>query len=75
MSIQKILGGVAKFLKKTTYRHKKKVITLVVIAILTYLVKKKVHLMHLIMLANKLTTILSYLPLPSFPENRQLNPY
>jgi hypothetical protein len=64
MPVQKALGYAAKFLKKTTYKHKKKVITLVVIALLTYLIKKKVQIMHLIYLANKITTFLNYLPLP-----------
>jgi hypothetical protein len=67
MPIQNSLSYLAKFLKKTTYRHKKKVITLVIIALLTLLIKKKVQIIHLIYLVNKITTILSYIPLPKSP--------
>jgi len=67
MPVQKTLATVSKFLRKTTYHHKKKVITLIVIALLTYLIKKKVRIMHLIYLANKITTALNYLPLPTIP--------
>lgn len=65
--IQRVLFYLVRFLKKTSYHHKKKLITLAVIALLSYVAKKKLRLIHLIQLASKITAIIEYLPLPTFP--------
>ena len=49
--IQKVLFYCVRFLKKTSYHHKKKLITLVVIALLSYIAKKKLRFVHLLHLA------------------------
>jgi hypothetical protein len=51
MQIQKLLFYCIRFLKKTTYHHKKKLIALVVLALLTYIAKKKLQFIHLLQLA------------------------
>ncbi len=74
-AIQKLLFFLVRFLKKTSYHHKKKLITLAVIALLTYVAKKKLRLVHLLQIAEQITKVISYLPLPTFPEYRKLNRY
>lgn len=50
-SVQRVLFFCVRFLKKTSYHHKKKLITLVVIALLSYIAKKKLQFVHLLHLA------------------------
>lgn len=71
--MQKLLFNLVSFLKKTTFHHKKKLIVLVVIALLSYIGKKKLHFIHLLQLAQTITKVLSYLPLPTIPTYRKVN--
>lgn len=73
--IQKVLFFAARFLKKTSSQHRKKLMVLVVIALLSYVAKKRLRLAHLFYLAEKLTKVIDYLPLPSFPRHRNVNRY
>lgn len=72
-SVQKLLFNLVRFLKKTSFHHKKKLIVLVVIALLSYIAKKKLHFIHLLQLAQTITKVISYLPLPTIPIYRKLN--
>jgi hypothetical protein len=49
--IEKALFHMVTFIKQTTLRHKKKLVTLIVIALLTYIAKKRLRIAHLITIA------------------------
>lgn len=67
---QRLFGVIRRFLAD----HKKKIIGLMLLAIVGYVIKKKMSLAHLIQIVEKVLSFAEYLPLPDPPVYRPVQP-